>query len=166
MLKLDCNDIDCKIYSFDWIHSHTADDIVQDRKLRNLRMHNDLFKTDTVQINNDALRIQMDIKRDNPEYELDPDAEDQLEKFVELGPVLQRNWLIDGGVNQNAIYKKEPEENRVNAIKETNKQFVAKRDRFVNPSPPDTQQTTADLLRQLVNQKNSSDLRRARMMRR
>lgn len=165
-MKLDLNNIDTKIYSFDWIHSGTADEIVQERKLRHLRMINSLFKTDAEEVNNEALRIQMEIKRDNPEHELDPSAEDQLEKYVEEDIVLQRNWLIDGGVNQNAIYKKKPDDNRIKAIQESNQKFVAKRDRFVNASSPDTQQTTADLLRQLVNQKHSENLRRARMVRR
>ena len=154
-----------KMFSIDWVNNSIPHRLIQQRKLRELRMNNSLFMTNEEKEEKKSLSIQMTIKKENPEYELDKAGEEQLEKYVSNDLVLQKNWLVDGGVNQTALYP-EKEENNVQAVKEANANFAARRDRYIVKPSPDAQTTTNDLLRKLVDQRKATTQRAAGMRRR
>jgi len=154
-----------KMFSIDWVNNSIPHRLIQQRKLRELRMNNSLFMTDEEKEEKKSLAIQMTIKKDNPEYEFDKAAEEQLEKYVSNDLVLQKNWLVDGGVNQTALYP-EKEENNVQAIKEANANFVARRDQYIVKPAPNAQTTTNDLLRKLVDERKAAAQRAEGMKRR
>ena len=147
-----------KIFSIDFCNKSIPYHIIQQRKLRNLRMNNSLFMTNEEKEEKKSLAIQLSIKKENPEYSVDTKAEDQLEKYVENNIVLQKNWLVDGGVNQTALYP-ETEENNEKAVKEANANFAARRDQYIVKPSPDASTTTNDLLRKLVEQKKAKGQR-------
>ena len=165
-MQLDLNNIDSKIHSYGWLDAKTADEIIQERKLRNLRMNNELFNVDPRKDDKEALRIQMEVKRELPDRLFDKDANDQLNEYVKHPAVLQRNWLLDGGVNQDATYNKPVDKNSVEAVKEANANFAAKRDRFIVRAAPDAPTTTNDLLRKLVEEKKANMTRQRNLARR
>lgn len=163
-MALNLKNIDSHIHSFDWIDFDTASEIIQERALRAIQMRNKLFQSDVAKENKTELKHEIELKNDNPEYELDAKAEEALNDYIENDAVMDSNWLLDGGIAKDAIYKEKDEDNAESTIK-SNANFVAKRDRFIVPPASDASTTTNDLLRQLVDAKNADALRKKKMRR-